>query len=235
MASIFIPSGKPIIDPRTGAINIEWLKFFDTINQNITSLSWGSINFTGSTLADIVTVSASALNAGTVPLARLSGITTSQLSATAGIVLTQLNTTGTLNNTTFLRGDSTFTTITKTAFATHSNGTVAAGSTVYFGTGMQSATETQVSFVCPVSGTLRNFYASADAAPGAAQTFTYTLRKGAADTALTSTTSGGAATASNDTTHSVSVTAGDLLAVKVVTSAGAAVQRHTAAFEVATA
>lgn len=244
--ALFIPTDRPIVNPLTGAIDFGWLNLFNQIANGTGNIPWGNIDFTGSTLADIVTRSAAALNSGTLSLARLSGITTTQLSATAGILgtqlsasaaiaLTQLNVTGTLNSTTFLRGDGAFSTITKAAFVTHSSGTVAAGATVYFSAYGNSATETQVSFVCPVAGTIRNLYASADAAPGAAQTFTYTVRKGAADTAVTCQTSGGAATASNDTTHSATVAAGDLLTVKLVTSAGAAVQRHTAAFEVATA
>lgn len=92
--STYIPSGKPIVDPRTGAVDIAWLKFFDTINAAITSSAWTSLNFAGSSLADIVTRSASALNSGTLPLARLSGITNTEIAAGAAIAWSKLNKSG---------------------------------------------------------------------------------------------------------------------------------------------
>lgn len=52
--------------------------------------TWAQINKATSSLADITTRSASDLSSGTVPLARLSGITTAELSATAGITNGQL-------------------------------------------------------------------------------------------------------------------------------------------------
>lgn len=54
--------------------------------------TWAQVDKTTSSFADITTRSASVINAGTLPLAQLSGITTTQLSATAGIVDTQLAT-----------------------------------------------------------------------------------------------------------------------------------------------
>lgn len=233
--ALFIPVDQPIVNPLTGAIDFGWLKLFDSLANGSGNIPWGNINFAGSSLADIITRSASSLNAGTVPLARLSGITTAQLSASAGIVVTQLGFTGTLDASHFLTGAGTIAAITKAVYSTHSFATIAAGSTVYMGFAGTSATETQMRFVCPVTGTLRNLFVSADAAPGAAQTFAYTVRKNAADTSLTCTTSGAASTSSSDVVNSASVTAGDLVTVKLITSAGAAVQRHTAGFEVATA
>lgn len=92
--STYIPSGKPIVDPRTGAVNIEWLKFFDTLNSALTAVSWTSLDFTGSSFADIVTRSAGALNAGILPLARLAGITNTEISAAAAIAWTKISKSG---------------------------------------------------------------------------------------------------------------------------------------------
>lgn len=92
--STYIPSGKPIVDPRTGAVDIAWLKFFDKIDEAITTVAWTSLNFAGSSLADLVTRSAAALNAGTLPLARLSGITNTELSAAAAIAWSKISKSG---------------------------------------------------------------------------------------------------------------------------------------------
>lgn len=88
--SLFIPSEAPIIDPRTGAISFQWLKLFSDLTNGQGNIPWGNIDFTGSTLTDLATRSAAALNTGTLPLARLSSITTTQLSASAAIALSQL-------------------------------------------------------------------------------------------------------------------------------------------------
>jgi len=62
--------------------------------------TWAQINKTTSSLADITTRSAADLNSGILPLARLSGITTTELSATAGITNAQLaNSSLTVNGT----------------------------------------------------------------------------------------------------------------------------------------
>jgi hypothetical protein len=94
MAGTYIPSGKPVVDPRTGAVDIEWLRFFSTVDDRISSVAWGSINFAGSSLGDLVLRSASDLNAGTVPLARLSGITNTQIAAGANIDWLKINKAG---------------------------------------------------------------------------------------------------------------------------------------------
>jgi hypothetical protein len=61
-----------------------------TLNLLANQVPWVALNKTGSSLADLVTRSAADLSSGTLPLARLSGITTSQLSASAGILNAQL-------------------------------------------------------------------------------------------------------------------------------------------------
>jgi hypothetical protein len=67
--------------------------------------TWAQINKATSSFADITTRSASDISSGTLPLARLSGITTSQLSASAGIVQGQLAITGTPTGSKYLRDD----------------------------------------------------------------------------------------------------------------------------------
>jgi len=54
------------------------------------AIGWSKVSKTGSSLADLDTKDASALTSGTLSLDRLSGITTTQLSATAGITSDQL-------------------------------------------------------------------------------------------------------------------------------------------------
>lgn len=99
---------------------------------------------------------------------------------------------------------------------------VAAGSTRYIGMGdLISATEFHVYFVIPRSGRIRNLYVYSDAAPGAAQTYTFTLRVALADTSVTATISGSGSNSASNLVNTATVTAGDRISVKVVTSAGA--------------
>lgn len=232
MTTSFIPSDRPIIDPLTGAIDFQWLRFFNGVVNGSGMIPWSNINFTGSSFADLVTRSASSLSSGTVPLARLSGITTTQLAVAAGILLAQLAVSGSASGATFLRGDSTWAAISQLAFTGRTSG-IAAGTTNYIGIS-ESLTESDQYLVTPVAGTVRNLYVVSDGSPAVGQTFIYTLRKNGVDTAVTCTTSG-ASTSSSDATNSFAVSAGDKLTVKLVTSAGASVRKHQHGFEVATA
>lgn len=90
MAGQYVPQDRPIIDPRTGAIDFGWLRFFSTLATNVGSLPWVNLDFTGSNLADLLTRSASDLNSGTLPLARISGLTNTQIAAGAGITYSKL-------------------------------------------------------------------------------------------------------------------------------------------------
>lgn len=118
--------------------------------------------------------------------------------------------------------------------AVNASAAIGAGVTTYLGTLGSSTTETDIRMVMPVAGVLRNLYVVALAAPGAAQTFTYTARINAVDSTITCALSGAAATTGNDTTHTGTVAAGDVVTVKLVTSAGAAVTRHAIGVELAT-
>lgn len=96
--------------------------------------------------------------------------------------------------------------------------TMAQASTWFVGIGGNNAAEGFVLVPMAQAGTIDKMYCQTQAAPAAGQTFTQTIRKAAADTALTcQMTSAG--TTCNDTTHSFSVVAGDIIDIKVVTSA----------------
>lgn len=232
MTTAFIPADRPIIDPLTGSIDFQWLRLFDNLVNGSGTIPWSNINFTGSTFADLVTRSATALSSGTVPLARLSGITTTQLAAAAGILLAQLAVSGSASGATFLRGDSTWAAVSQLAFYGRASA-IGAGTTNYLGIS-SSTTEADEAMVVPVSGTIRNLYVISDGSPAVGQTFTYTARKNAVDQTVTCVISGAAVTA-NDATHSFTVSAGDSISVKLVTSAGASVRTHHFGLEVATA
>lgn len=117
-------------------------------------------------------------------------------------------------------------------FATASGATVPTNTTIYLGNFGASATESTVSLPVPFPCTVRNLQAYASAAPGAAQTFTYTLRKNGVAQAVTTSLSGASQTTNSDTTHSVSYGAGDTIDIQLVTSNGAAVAAHLLSVEV---
>ena len=217
MSNIYIPKDQLLVDPQTGAINFGWLAFLKTLSSRIVSVAWSTLNFTGSSLADLAVRSASDLSSGTVPLARLSGITTSQLSASAGITETQLAThtkAGWYGGTTPGTG-------------------IAAGLTVYLSPRGAHATESSTAVVFPIASVLKRVRVVADGSPGAGKSFTYTLRVNGIDQAVTATMADAATTAS-DLTHSVTVAAGDTVSVKLVTSAGASTREHAVSLDVTT-
>lgn len=111
---------------------------------------------------------------------------------------------------------------------------VAAGATVYLwviggnsSTGQNAASR----FLCTRNGIIKNLAVSAQAAPGAAKTYIYTVRVNKVDTAITVTLSGAAATEGQDLVNTVAVSIGDIIQIKLVTLAAASVQTHVAAVE----
>ena len=74
--------------------------------------------------------------------------------------------------------------------------------------------------VMPYSGTSKNLFVQVNAAPGAGQSYTYTVNKTGTNQTVTCQIAS-AATTCNDTTHSFTFVAGDYLSVQVVTSATA--------------
>ncbi len=94
MSTSFVPSDRPIIDPRTGSIDFGWLRFFSNLSQTLGNVPWSDLDFAGSTLADLLTRSASDLNSGTVPLARISGLMNAQIDAAAAIAWSKVSKSG---------------------------------------------------------------------------------------------------------------------------------------------
>lgn len=121
-------------------------------------------------------------------------------------------------------------------FICRSNIGVAGGNTDFYGAGYDSGiagAETDVKFPCPAAGTIKNLYVSADGAISGANTATFTCRKNGVDQTVTCVVTGGVLVG-NDTTHSFTVAAGDLIAVKLVTSASAETRKWVVAFQLVT-
>lgn len=112
----------------------------------------------------------------------------------------------------------------------HSNGTIATNSTVYLSPFGQSVTEAEVSIPVPFACTAKNLFAKSSAAPGATETYDYTLMVNGAPSTLTCQTADPATTTS-DVTHLVTLAAGDLISIRAITSDGSAATRHSAAVE----
>lgn len=107
--------------------------------------------------------------------------------------------------------------------------TLSAGGTNYIGNSYANATETFCQFSAPYKCIARNLYTLAQSGQTGGQTTVYTLRVNAADTALTCTNSSGRN--ASDTTNAVAIAAGDLVSIKVVTSASATVCAHSATID----
>lgn len=110
--------------------------------------------------------------------------------------------------------------------------TVSANVTAYIGTANANGTESVLAVAMPFKCVMRNLYMNASAVPGVGQTFIYTARNTAVDTGITCTTSGASSSGSNDVTHEAVFAKGDVFAIKIATSAGAAVCTHWGAIEV---
>jgi len=100
------------------------------------------------------------------------------------------------------------------------NVSVAAGTTMYAGPSGGAATQI-VSAPVPEKGNAYKLYVACTAAPGAAQSYTVTMRKNGVDQALVATVSG-AGVFSATATGNISIAQNDSLDFKVVTTAGAA-------------
>jgi hypothetical protein len=75
-------------------------------------------------------------------------------------------------------------------------------------------------------GIVRECYSAVNTAPGAGQSFTYTLFKNGSATAMTWTISGAGAFSGNTLSNNVTVQPDDSLDIRLVTSAGAAAAKH---------
>lgn len=104
--------------------------------------------------------------------------------------------------------------------------TVPVGSTYYL-VNNGTATNEQNPHQMPFRGVLRNLAVLAAGAPGAGQSYVYTVRRQGIDSSLTVTLTGGSVRNGFDYTNELACSKGDSVCVKVVTSGGASVQPHT--------
>lgn len=109
--------------------------------------------------------------------------------------------------------------------------TVAAGATNYTTPGVLNATESLTYLPLAADGLLKNLSVWSQAAPGAAQTYTYTLRNEAADTTVTCQISGAGSNSAQDTTHQTPITALNRISLKIVASGGAGAVGHYYSYE----
>lgn len=105
------------------------------------------------------------------------------------------------------------------------NGTVAAGTTVFIGPNGQFAAEDDAAMAPGRPAVISRIFVSSVAAPGVGQTYTYTLRKNGANTGLSAVLTG-ANNAALMSGASVTYNANDLFDIALNTSAGAVVTRH---------
>ncbi len=123
----------------------------------------------------------------------------------------------------------------KTRDALHggTNSNIAASSTVYIGAVGHDAVESSGSFLAPKSGYAYGYYYESVQAPGAGETFTYTLRVAGTDTTIIGTTTGASSFGGVVSGEQVRFDAGDRVSVKLVTSSSATATGHRIAINVA--
>lgn len=119
----------------------------------------------------------------------------------------------------------------KSPITFHSGNTIPAATTAYISPGsFNGGSIGLIDIPLPFACTISKLYLDAGVAPGASESFTYTLMKNAVATALTGTVEDSATTAS-DLTHSVEFAAGDKITLRLVTSSGATVTYHMASVQ----
>lgn len=107
---------------------------------------------------------------------------------------------------------------------------VAASTTVYLGANGAQSTATASRWVASRTYSAVALTVASDAAPGASQTYTYTLYKNGSATSVTGTISGASSTSAS-TTSTFTASAGDTLSIQLVTSSGATATNHRVAVE----
>jgi hypothetical protein len=80
-------------------------------------------------------------------------------------------------------------------------------------------------FIAPRAGAIKNLYVQSDVAPGAAKTWTITVRKNGSDQTMVVTLTGASQTTGNDTAHPITVAAGDSISIKVAPTSTPAAAR----------
>jgi len=112
------------------------------------------------------------------------------------------------------------------------NVTAAAGATYYpcmAGYGYVSAVTAEFSysvFLITRAGTIKNLIVFTGVAPGAGESYVYTVRQNQADSAITCTISGATDKTASDLVNTLTVAVGDIISIKLVVSNGAAAVRH---------
>jgi hypothetical protein len=107
-----------------------------------------------------------------------------------------------------------------------SAGTPAAGGTYYLGAAGSYGSVNANPYIMVKPGIISGFYVAVTTAPGAGQSFTYTIYKNTSPTALTGTISGAASFNVTISGTAISVAQNDLITLQLVTSAGAASSIH---------
>lgn len=110
-------------------------------------------------------------------------------------------------------------------FSGGSMGAVAAGATVFLGQAGATAGAQDAPFTSSRAGVVSRLYAAAQAAPGAGQTFTYTVMKNGVATSMTGQIADAATTLITDA-NAFTVSDTDNISVRLVTSAGVLVTTH---------
>lgn len=105
------------------------------------------------------------------------------------------------------------------------------GVTVYLTTASNKATEV-VPFVAPKNGIIYKMISGCGSAPGSGESFVYTVRKNFVDTGTTTTITG-AGVFSASTNSITTFNEGDLITVKLVTSAAASLASHRVGLKLA--
>jgi hypothetical protein len=109
---------------------------------------------------------------------------------------------------------------------------VTAGSTVYLTPNGQMTFAQQNSFICNKPGVVVGFNYFTTVAPGAGQSFVYTVFKNGVATAMTATSSGAASFSASTSANPFTVAQNDQIDVQLVTSAGAASSIHRGYFAI---
>lgn len=126
---------------------------------------------------------------------------------------------------------SAFTSTTSQFIIGSTSGTVASSTTTYLGVNGAQGTENNT--LCPVAftGVINRVRVDVTAAPGAGQTFTYTLEHNGSDSIITGSISGASSFAFTSTT-ALNVAQGDWLSIKLVTSGSATAANHRYCIEI---
>ena len=113
-----------------------------------------------------------------------------------------------------------------------SSGTnVAANAAFYFCVGDVSGTATLIRIIITTAGVLSRMYTYSGVAPGAGETFDYTVMINGLEVALATQHAGAVQRTDSDLVDQIAVVPEDEINIRIVTSLNAAVTRHQATLE----